>query len=233
MARGKCSSKLCEICNKMVSLFAYNRHVKSHTSKIVKTILQFEPTKCKFCERVCITSSSLKNHERRCSNNKDRILHIKPDTGLKAVNTKRRNGTLNFTEISKSNQSKAMKLAVKKYPESYTSSNRGRTKQIVKYGLKFQGKWELTFYEYCLTSNIKILRTNEGFPYNWNGDRTYFPDFYLPDLDVYIEVKGYEVERDTAKWRDFPKTLIVIKKEQMKSIVKNTFDLVTYIGSVA
>ena len=157
---------------------------------------------------------------------------ISKESIAKGIETKRNNGTLTFSNERKERHSKAMKLAVENNPESYTSSNRGRTKQIEKYGLKFQGKWELTFYEYCLTSDIKILRTNEWFPYNWNGDRKYFPDFYLPDLDVYVEVKGYEVERDRAKWRDFPKTLVVIKKDQMKAIKENSFDLVTFIGSV-
>jgi hypothetical protein len=33
----------------------------------------------------------------------------------------------------------------------------------------------------------------------------YFPDFYLPETEEYIEIKGYKTERDEAKWKYFPK----------------------------
>ena len=119
--------------------------------------------------------------------------------------------------------SEAMKRAVEKYPESYTSSNRGRTKQIIFDGIKFQGKWELEFYQYCKANDITIERSNEWFEYEWNGSRKYFPDFYLPDLDMYIEVKGYETDRDRAKWRDFPKKLKVIQKQDIMNIREGCF----------
>lgn len=116
-------------------------------------------------------------------------------------------------------QSESMKRAVANYPESYTSSNRGRTKQIEKYGIKFQGNWELLYWEYCVEHQIIIERCSERFPYEWNGTRSYNPDFYLPETDTYVEIKGYETERDKAKWRDFPKTLKVIKYKELKELV--------------
>lgn len=130
-----------------------------------------------------------------------------------------------LSEEHKNNISKGMKLAVEKKPESYTSSNRGRTKQIIFDDIKFQGKWELYFYKWCKENNIKIIRSNEYFPYSWRGNRKYFPDFYLPDLDFYVEVKGYETERDRAKWNQFPKKLLVIKKKEINEILKNKFDV--------
>lgn len=119
--------------------------------------------------------------------------------------------------------SNSMKRAVELYPESYTSSNRGRTKQIVHDGIKFQGKWELCFYLYCKENNIEIVRCNEWFEYEWNGIRKYFPDFYLPQKDLYVEVKGYETERDQAKWKAFPKSLRIIKKLEIEQIKKGCF----------
>jgi hypothetical protein len=112
----------------------------------------------------------------------------------------------------------SMREAVKKYPKSYTASNRGRTKQIEKYGVKFQGKWEFEFFEYCIDSEIEIERNETGFPYQWNGERLYFPDFYLPKLKLFVEVKGYETERDRAKWRDFPFKLKVIRVKEINQI---------------
>ena len=126
-------------------------------------------------------------------------------------------------EENKIKQSEAMKRAVEKYPESYTSSNRGRTKQIIYDEIKFQGKWELEFYQYCKTNNIQIERSNEWFEYEWNGTRKYFPDFYLREQDLYIEEKGYETERDRAKWKCFPKALKIIRREDIICIRKGTF----------
>ncbi len=118
----------------------------------------------------------------------------------------------------------SMKLAVKKYPQSYTSSNRGRTKQIDRYGLIFQGNWELLFYEWCIENFIKIEKAIIGFQYEWNGDRTYFPDFYLPEFNVYVEIKGYKTERDEAKWTY---KLLIIRKEEINKIKRNYFNLLS------
>lgn len=50
----------------------------------------------------------------------------------------------------------------------------------------------------------------------------YFPDFYLSDYDIYIEVKGYKRERDICKWNAV-KNLLVITKLEMKHINDNDF----------
>lgn len=126
-------------------------------------------------------------------------------------------------EENRKKQSESMKKAVEKHPESYTSSNRGRTKQIIVDGIKFQGKWELEFYQYCKSNNIEIERSNEWFEYEWNGIRKYFPDFYLKEKNLYIEVKGYETDRDKAKWSAFPKMLRIIRKEDIMAIRKGCF----------
>lgn len=129
-----------------------------------------------------------------------------------------------WTEEMRKKHSESMKKAVKENPDSYTSSNRGRTKQIIYNNIKFQGRWELEFYKYCESNNIKIERSNEWFEYEYDGIRKYFPDFYLPDHDLYVEVKGYETEKDHAKWSQFPNKLKVVKKEEIYAIRKGTWD---------
>ncbi|NDG30463.1 hypothetical protein EB118_10385 [bacterium] len=149
---------------------------------------------------------------------------LKDETRKKfSDNTKKKNNERWSKEENKKKQSESMKKAVEKYPESYTSSNRGRTKQIIFDGVKFQGRWELEFYQYCKNNNIIIERSNEYFEYEWNGTRKYFPDFYLPETETYVEVKGYETDRDRAKWNQFPKKLLVIKKKEISDIRKNCF----------
>jgi len=131
---------------------------------------------------------------------------------------------------NKDKHSASMKQAVEKFPESYSSSNRGRTKQIIIDGIKFQGQWEVDFYLWAKKKGLEPERPSVGFKYTWNGIRTYFPDFYIPSLDTYVEIKGYETERDQAKWLTFPKKLIIIKKKEINEIRKDKFN---WAGSLA
>lgn len=117
-----------------------------------------------------------------------------------------------------------MKRAVLNNPESYSSSNRGRAKQIIVDGIKLIGQWEVDFYLWAKGQGLKPKRPTEAFKYEWNGSRWYHPDFYIESLDLYIEVKGYETDRDRAKWLHFPKKLRIIKKEEIKQIRNNTFE---------
>ena len=123
-----------------------------------------------------------------------------------------------------------MRKAVLEHPEAYTSSNRGRVKQVEIDGIKLHGKWELSFYQWAKEKELNPQRCLNSFPYEWNGSRSYFPDFYLPSLNTYIEVKGYETERDLAKWSQFPEKLIVIRKKEIEEIKKGTYDLYHHIS---
>jgi hypothetical protein len=116
-----------------------------------------------------------------------------------------------------------MKKAVLANPESYSSSNRGRTKQIIVDGIKLQGQWEVDFYIWARDSGLAPRRPTEAFKYEWNGERWYHPDFYIPSLGMYVEVKGYETDRDRAKWLTFPKKLRIIKEVEIKQIRKGCF----------
>jgi hypothetical protein len=118
--------------------------------------------------------------------------------------------------------SDAMKRAVLENPESYSSSNRGRTKQIIIDGIKLQGQWEVDFYNWAKSFGLNPVRPTIGFKYIWKGARTYYPDFYIKSLDLYVEVKGYETDRDRAKWDQFPKKLSIVKSDTIKQIRSNS-----------
>jgi hypothetical protein len=130
-----------------------------------------------------------------------------------------------WTAAKRLKQSARMKLAVQQNPESYTSANRGRTKQIEFDGIKFQGNWELEFYKWAKANNLTPRRVIEGFKYSWKGERTYFPDFYIESKDLYIEVKGYKTDRDAAKWKQFPKKLLIVDKTAIDKIKRNCYSI--------
>lgn len=145
------------------------------------------------------------------------------ESKAKSLATKILRGSLSHSEESRKKISAAMKKAVAEHPDSYSSSNRGRTKQIIVDGIKFQGQWEVDFYLWAKASGLNPQRATEGFNYHWNGERTYFPDFYIESTDWYVEVKGYETDRDRAKWNQFPKKLLVVREQSIKDIRNNTF----------
>ena len=92
-------------------------------------------------------------------------------------------------------------------------------------GFELTGSWELIVAKWLDENNIKWTNKINPFTYTWNDtDHLYFPDFYLPDLDWYIEVKGYERERDLCKWAVVP-NLVIIKQKEIKEINQASYRL--------
>jgi len=76
--------------------------------------------------------------------------------------------------------------------------------------------YELAYAKRLDENNIKWERNTERFSYTYNGEKKkYIPDFYLVDENKYIEIKGFEIEKDRAKWSDFPHELEVLKKKDL------------------
>ena len=118
-------------------------------------------------------------------------------------------------------RSVSMQRAVRNYPDSYCKNNIcGRVKSIEYNGIKLKGTWELIVAQWLDSHSIKWEHEAYGFEYNWNGIRIYYPDFYLPELDLFLEVKGYERERDREKWKVVP-NLIVFKRKEINDIKLN------------
>lgn len=122
--------------------------------------------------------------------------------------------------------SQRMKEAVKDHPQSYSSRNvSGRTKMVEFDGKIFKGTWELDVAKYLKHLSILFEQPTTPFDYSWNGSiHKYFPDFFLPEYETYLEVKGYQRERDLAKWAVVPK-LIVIAKKEIDEIRTDRYDL--------
>lgn len=119
----------------------------------------------------------------------------------------------------KSKRSEEMKS---RYLNGWESSA-GRTKKI-KYKSRIAGEvfldgmWELKTAMYFDENHINWVRNKKRFNYvDSNGiKRTYCPDFYLIDDNLFIEVKGYETELDRLKWNQFTENLEVWYKTNLK-----------------
>ncbi len=125
--------------------------------------------------------------------------------------------------------SQKIREAIKRNPDAYSANNVcGRTKLYDKLDslgnkTKLNGKWELSVAEYLNKNKIRWINKIKPFNYIWeNRSHLYFPDFYLIDLNIYIEVKGYERARDHAKWKSV-KNLIILRKKEIKLIRDNKY----------
>ena len=207
---------------------------------------------CQYCGRQCKNLNSLRQHEIRCKLNPDKIdmSYIKPghskghkgtnqfikakELGLeKPVVSEETKYKLSKIQKGKSHSlefrqklSESMKKAVIEHPESYSSSNiNGRVKHYEYNGFILDGKWELDVAKYLDSKNIKWEKPKKGFEYEWNNSiHLYFPDFYLPEYDYYIEVKGYQRERDLYKWKVVD-NLLIIRKDEINEIKNNNYNL--------
>lgn len=150
-----------------------------------------------------------------------RVIVVSDETRKKiSVNSKKQK----WDDERRRKHSESMKKAVKNNPNSYSANNvSGRTKLIEYRNTRVKGNWELLVAKWLDNNNIKWTNKIDGISYDWNNEtHTYFPDFYLIDLDKYVEVKGYERERDRCKWKVLD-NLIVIKKKEIKLIKENKF----------
>jgi hypothetical protein len=209
--------------------------------------------KCQYCGRPAKTKNSNAQHEIRCHHNPNPS-KIKPSYGMLgkkgsnqhikskqtgeeyviAESTRKKISEANkkrrMSLEARENHKKSMTRAVENHPESHLYGNSRRTKRYYHNDFICQGKWELDFYKWCLEQNLKVER-GTSFPYYWEGQtRKYFPDFYLPELNLWIEVKGFETERDRAKWKEFPHCLKIVKEQEIKAIRTGNFLLVDLVG---
>lgn len=201
---------------------------------------------CQFCGREG-TNRSISQHIVRCKNNPDKIVldrkgEKNPKFGKKGCNqftkaksegkivkisdeTRNKLGSANRGRMQSDNErakrSLVMKKAVKEHPDSYSASNlNGRTKKILYNGIVLDGSWEYEVAKWLDKNSISWTKDVKGFEYEWHGKRTYFPDFYLPDLDIYVEVKGFERERDRIKWK-VVENIVILKRKEILKIMNN------------
>lgn len=154
-------------------------------------------------------------HEIRCKENKHRI--VISEEGRKKLSELNKEKYKNPLELEK--LSKAVSKAVrKKVIEGTWHTSLKNTSRFEYKGIKVHGTWELEYVKWLDKNNIKWRRVTESFKYTLDSkERRYTPDFYLIEEKCYIEVKGYETEKDKAKWECFPKglKLVVLKKNDL------------------
>lgn len=101
----------------------------------------------------------------------------------------------------------------------------GKSKWFEIDGKKVQGTWELNFAKYCNKNYIKWQRC-KPWKYVLDGkEKSYTPDFYLPDKDLYVEIKGRWWGNDKQKMDSVitqhpDKKILILEKEKYQQLMR-------------
>jgi hypothetical protein len=210
----------CKYCNKLCknrnSLVNHERLCKSNPNRQLSNYIGYNTKR----KELSIPGS---NHYTKAKKLGLPIPTMSEDTKkkLSIASTGRR-----YSDEHKKKHSIRMKQVVVENYNSYSANNvSGRTPIIEYNGFYLKGSWELSVAKYLDKLGIKWTNKLDGISYEWNNStHLYFPDFYLTEYDMYIEVKGYERERDRCKWKVLD-NLIVIKKKEIELIRNNKYVL--------
>jgi len=88
--------------------------------------------------------------------------------------------------------------------------------------VKVQGTWELKYAEYLNKNKINWARPKTRILYTlFDGDysHSYFADFYLPESDTFIEIKGHWWKSKDGRVDDKRKMKCVLEQNQDKNII--------------
>lgn len=105
---------------------------------------------------------------------------------------------------------------VKRCPKCSTKGkNNGMFGKIAKHGKRIKYKnilmrssWEIVFAQFLDLSGIGYLYESKRFYFK---DNSYSPDFYIPEWDLYIEIKGWWNNKAKKKFNLFKKYYSNIK----------------------
>ena len=205
---------------------------------------------CKFCNKVCKNNNSLRNHERLCKLNPERQYTVFSTPGFQQncpnkcnqYEKARRNGlpdpivsdeTRNkislhlksrSAEWHKENGKTVSEGVKKRVLEGTWHTSLAKNMHYTYKGVDLHGKWELAFAKFLDKHGIIWERCKESFAYIFeNVERRYTPDFYLPETEEYVEIKGYKIKKDEAKWSQFPddKILTIYLGKDLKGLGLN------------
>lgn len=192
---------------------------------------------CKYCLKLCKNDNSLRNHERCCPNNPGRNYKngMLGKKGSNQFSYAEQNGLDKPAAWNKGlpgtfSGKKHTDETKKKISEKLSVNNKGgRSKWYIVAGQSVQGTWERNVALKLEELGIRWqkLKTNrDTLEYVMDGKtRRYTPDFYLPDYDVYLEIKGHWWGRDKEKMNIVKEThkdknIFVAEKEQYEKILQ-------------
>lgn len=127
------------------------------------------------------------------------------------IDTSKFGGTNSEETAEKIRSTVKEKVKNNNWHNSVSKTQRYEYKDVI-----LDSSWELAYAKWLDENNKQWERVDENFEYEFRGEiKNYTPDFYLPNPDKYIEIKGLVREKDKAKWRDFSEDLQVLKEKEL------------------
>jgi hypothetical protein len=169
---------------------------------------------------------SLRNHERCCKSNPNRIVSrlsqynkehnvkslFKTSQG-KRLSERYKKGelTAHSTPHTEKTKQRLSEVAKERKLGGYVQGS-GRGKKGWYKGFFCDSSWELAYVVYCLDHEIDIKRNTEKRQYIWQGVvKNYIPDFIVQG--IITEVKGYKTEQWLAKLEANTDVRVLYKKD--------------------
>lgn len=203
MSTRKISKTACPKCGREISLSNFSSHSKACKGPT----RDISDLKCIFCSKLCKNKRSLAQHERCCKDNPNR-----QPTPLMKYNLSNHSGCNQYIKAKKLGLPKPIVSEATRKKLSENFKGRHHTEAYKKYMSKIAkerglGGWhtsrsfpykevildssyELTLAEDLDKNNIKWERP-KPFLYILDGEQhRYYPDFFLPDFNVYIDTKN-------------------------------------------
>ena len=173
---------------------------------------------CGYCGKKDL--ANLRIHDKTCPDVSN------PDRDAKYAQAKKLNADSRigkpgrtWTTEQRQQHSRSMRKAVLENPDSYRGRfNRGKCPVVYK-GEPFDSRWEMVVKKHLDVLGVASTRDVEPQDYRYKGIiRSYFPDFFLPDLKAHVEVKGFITDRDFHKWKAFEGKLLILTRLSIRQI---------------
>jgi hypothetical protein len=105
---------------------------------------------------------------------------------------------------------------------------------VVDEAVVLDSTWEALFWGLCGFRKITVERFARESGVLWKADGWYAPDFWVPSLELAVEVKGIADESDPARWRKFreDRRLAVLGRDELDEAMC-TQDLAVYLSGLA
>lgn len=223
----------CDHCNSDVSASNFNRHYLSK-SCVSNTTHRLPYTNCPHCD-IDLNGLDHANHIRWCSSNpKTANKNTKPKSAWNSGLTKHTDDRLDklsriikqlhengvYDSVDRSPKTKRIHSVITRAKMSESARNSKHVRKC-KRTHEFTDKKGRCFHfdsswEDALAIRLDFLDINwvrpEPISYIQNGrTRHYFPDFYLPDYDLYLDPKNSWVEKQQKEKLDIVSNLINLK----------------------
>jgi len=147
---------------------------------------------------------------------------LKTRTRSDAAHVAKKSGRQKLTDEGRERLRQNAKQSILKRYESGWMPKAGRCKKYkhispVAGEVYLDGTWELAVAEWLDNNGYVWTRNTKKFQYvNLKGSMSFYvPDFWIEELQSYVEVKGYETDLDRCKWSQFTENLIVWKRKEL------------------